>query len=173
MKTEETAPSGREGGCHVAAQLRMKGAPPPESDGAGTSSGSRGSDSDGGVDPGETRSDWTPPEEDGSWEICDAIKSMGTCSLDGSVDTVQTGPACATSCDPAPRYDRGPPFAVGDVIMADMEPDNRGVDLALAVVTGANHPHYTLEIEGNEHSVSSLDIPLLPGCSRARMKLQS
>ena len=46
--------------------------------------------------------------------------------------------------------------------MADMEPDNRGVDLALAVVTGANHPHYTLEIEGNEHSVSSLDIPLLP-----------
>ena len=67
----------------MAAQLRMKGALPPESDRAGTSSGSHGSDSDGGACPGEARSDWAPPEEDGSWEVCDAIESMGTCSLDG------------------------------------------------------------------------------------------
>ena len=166
MRTEGTAPSERGGACPVAAQLRMKGetcsvVPPSESDDAATGSGSRGSESERGGNPGEAGSEWFP-SEDSSWEAFDAVESMGTCSLDRSVDTVQSGAACALVGDPAPRYERGPPFATGDVILADMEPGNKEVELALALVTGANHPHYVLEINGQEHSVSSLEVPLLP-----------
>ena len=103
--------------------------------------------------------------------------TMGSLASGDSVGTVKTGSLCpgpaqtrAPLPGPALSYDRGPPFAAGDYVLAHFEPGNHLIDFERGVVLDAAHPHYTLMLESGDRKLAThpevLLMPLKRGPSR-------
>jgi len=79
-----------------------------------------------------------------------------------SAETVRTGGFSRRrdAKDPAPAYLQGPPFAVGDLVVVDLE---KAGMLEKACVVEAKHPHYVLHMEdGRSVAADSMTSALFP-----------
>ena len=91
----------------------------------------------------------------GSLASGDSAGTVKTGSLAPPSDLAQALPPRKDPLDPAPSYDRGPPFAAGDFVLAHFEPGNRLIDFERGIVLDAAHPHYTLVLESGERRLAT------------------
>ena len=91
--------------------------------------------------------DLSVPTEGGGHELEDSTATTLTCSGD---ETVATGTLSSRvdPHDPAPHPSDGPPFAVGDTVVADPSTPTAPVAPQRGCVMEANHPWYVIHLEG-------------------------